>query len=384
AMRGETEAVRKGHAVYFRRLAEDALPHLRGPDENVWLDHLETEHDNLRQALRWTIDAREIDLAQGLAGTLYRFWMIRSHVDEGRAWLAQVLAMGDEPSKSRARALLGAGTLALTHNDLIPARRYLEDAVAELRATDDVQLASAAMHNLAQVLFSMADYAAAAALTKEELSVAERHGDRDSAAFALLALGQLDFARGDLTGGIDRMTAAIEVSRATRSIELLGNTLTLTVMELLVVDQIDLATRFAIELDALGRSSNAPGRHLVISGMVLARRGEVVRGLTLMKEGIANFRTIRGYEKLAGALRGVFDEWAGLEFDTGAVERGATLLGGAQLLIRDATRLPHEQAVFDRRRHAMEIALGPVAFEQAWQRGMSFSFDELLDFAIGS
>jgi hypothetical protein len=60
------------------------------------------------------------------------------------------------------------------------------------------------------------------------------------------------------------------------------------------------------------------------------------------------------------------------------------LLGGAELLIRGATRLPHEQAVFDRRRLAMEIALGPAAFEQAWQRGLSFSFDELLDFAIDS
>ncbi|HKY48432.1 MAG TPA: adenylate/guanylate cyclase domain-containing protein, partial [Acidimicrobiia bacterium] len=106
AMRGETEAVRKSHALYFRGLVEDALPQLRGPEEKVWLDRLETEHDNLRQALRWTIDAREIDLAQGLAGTLYRFWMIRSHVDEGRTWLGQVLALGDQRSNSRARALL--------------------------------------------------------------------------------------------------------------------------------------------------------------------------------------------------------------------------------------------------------------------------------------
>ena len=195
---------------------------------------------------------------------------------------------------------------------------------------NDVQLASAAMHNLAQVLFSMADYPAAAALTEEELSVAERLGDRDTAAFAMMALGQLDFAHGDLPGGIGRMTAAIEVSRATRSIELLSNTLALTAMELLVVNQVDLAERFANELNALGRNPNAPGRHIVISGMVLARSGEVERGLALMKEGIANFRTIRGYEKLAGALRGVFDEWAGLVFDTGAVERGATLLGSCR------------------------------------------------------
>lgn len=384
AMREETEAVRQSHAVYFRRLAEDALPHLRGPEETFWLDHLETDHDNLRQALRWTIDAGEIDLAQGLAGTLYRFWMIRSHIDEGRTWLEQVLALSEERSNSRARALLGAGTLALTHNDLIPARRYLEEAVVELKATDEGQVLMAAMHNLAQVLIDMADYVEAAALTEEELKVAEQRGDRETTAFALLSLGQLDLARGDMAGGIERIKAAVEASRATRSIEMLGNTLSLAVMELLVVDQVELASTLARELETLGRTPTAPGRHMVISGLVLARDGDVERGLVLLKEGIANFRTIRGYEKIAGVLWRVFDEWSGLVFDRGAVERAATLLGGAELLTGETTRLPHQQTAFTRRRAAMENALGPVAFAQAYQRGKSFSFDELLDFAIDS
>ncbi|HKY49234.1 MAG TPA: hypothetical protein VJQ79_14770, partial [Acidimicrobiia bacterium] len=219
---------------------------------------------------------------------------------------------------------------------------------------------------------------------EEELNVAELRGDRESAAFALMSLGQLDLARGDLTGGIDRITAAVEASRATRSIEVLGNTLTMAVTELLVVDQVEQAGTFARELDALGQNPHTPGRHLVISGLVLARGGDVEGGLALLKKGIANFRSIRGYEKLAGVLRGVFDEWSGLLFHTGAVERAATLLGGADLLTGDATMLPHAQRAFTRRRLAMETALGPVAFEQAWQRGKSFSFDELLDFAIDS
>jgi non-specific serine/threonine protein kinase len=384
AQRGETDAVRKRHALYFRQLAEDALPHLRGPNEVTWLDRLETDHDNIRQALRWTIDADEVDLAQGLAGTLYRFWLIRSHVDEGRTWLDQVIAMNSDDSESRARALLGAGTLALTHSDHIPARRHLEQALAGLRETGNNRLVAAAMHNLAQALMGMADYPAASTLIEEELSFAEKHGDLDIAAFALAALGQLDLTRGDLAQASQRLAKAVETARATGSVELLGNTLTTVLTGLLSVDAVDAAEPYARELDELGRNPNAPGRHLIFNGMMLARRGEVDKGLAMMETAVADFRTIRGYERLAGVLRGLFDEWAGLELARGAAERAATLLGGAEQLVRGAERLPHEQAAFDRHRAGVESALDPEVFEQAWQKGTSFSFDEFLDFVTGS
>ena len=118
--------------------------------------------------------------------------------------------------------------------------------------------------------------------------------------------------------------------------------------------------------------------------MVSARRGQVEEGLAMMSEGMANFRTIRGYAKLAGVLRGAFDEWAGIELARGAAERAATLLGGRRSTRSGGKRLPHEQAAVDRRRRAMQDAMSPEAFERAWQKGMNFSFDELLEFAIDS
>ncbi|HEV2439552.1 MAG TPA: AfsR family transcriptional regulator, partial [bacterium] len=49
---GETDAVRHRHCDVYLALAEAAEPHLRGPEEFVWLDRLELEHDNLRAALQ--------------------------------------------------------------------------------------------------------------------------------------------------------------------------------------------------------------------------------------------------------------------------------------------------------------------------------------------
>ena len=158
---------------------------------NLWLDRLESDHDNIRQALRWAIDADEGELAQGLAGTLYRFWLIRSHVDEGRTWLDQVLAMSDRGTESRGRAMLGAGTLALTHSDHCSgARASRRCSVRPCGRQATFDFFRRRMHNLGQILLALADYPAATALIDEELRFAEEVGDRNSASFALVTLGR--------------------------------------------------------------------------------------------------------------------------------------------------------------------------------------------------
>ena len=50
-VRGEDAEVRRRHGEFFLRLAEEAEPELRGPEQGKWLDRLDEEHDNLRAAL---------------------------------------------------------------------------------------------------------------------------------------------------------------------------------------------------------------------------------------------------------------------------------------------------------------------------------------------
>ena len=103
---GEATNARRAHAAGFLAFAERAEPALTGPDQAAWFDRLELEHDNLRTALSWAVDVGDVDLALRLGKSLWRFWVARGHLREGRERLARLLAMPG----ADARTLLRRGS----------------------------------------------------------------------------------------------------------------------------------------------------------------------------------------------------------------------------------------------------------------------------------
>jgi predicted ATPase len=116
---GEAESIKRAHAEYFLALAEEAEPKLRGSEVVEWLDRLEREHDNMRVALSWTSERKEVEVALRLGGALWWFWSARAYQSEGRRWLEEALAIDGRVSPEvRAMALAAAGGLALEQGDL--------------------------------------------------------------------------------------------------------------------------------------------------------------------------------------------------------------------------------------------------------------------------
>jgi predicted ATPase/DNA-binding SARP family transcriptional activator len=111
---GEVMEIQRRHAEYFLALAEEAEPAVEGAQQATWLERLETEHDNLRAALSWSLErVEEAELGLRVGAALGEFWYLRGYFGEGRRWLEEALARSNQASTAaRANALRRVSFLA--------------------------------------------------------------------------------------------------------------------------------------------------------------------------------------------------------------------------------------------------------------------------------
>jgi predicted ATPase/class 3 adenylate cyclase len=197
---GEAEAVLRRHRDWYLALVEQAAPEFfRGPESGSWLERLDREHDNLRVALQWSEDQPgETGAGLRLAAALWRFWEIRGHLIEGRAWLERMLAAtATEVSPLRANALTGAGVLASMHGDHAAATAFHEESLALHRQLGDPRSIAFAINNLANAAAAQADFARASELYEQSAIIARQMKDERAVAFSLINQADVVARKGD-------------------------------------------------------------------------------------------------------------------------------------------------------------------------------------------
>ncbi len=143
--------LRDRHLDYFITLAEQGYLGVYGPHDLVWIDKLETENDNLRAALGWSLESPEADpqKALQLSGALGDFWDVRGYTREGYQWCAEALKRAPEISSlPRCRALFAAGLLAERISQRAEAIRRIEEALVLARQLKHATLTSLCLLNL--------------------------------------------------------------------------------------------------------------------------------------------------------------------------------------------------------------------------------------------
>jgi len=174
----DAQEIRLRHLQYFLALAETADRELRGPDEPLWLDRLEQEHDNIRTALKWALGENDFGSSLRLAAALDCFWDFRGHFAEGRRWLEEaLLGSTDTAAASRAKAMNVAAFLAWRQGDLKQARALAETAVALDHEAGDAQGLARSLNTLGNVLQFMGEVELAASVYEECEENARRAGD---------------------------------------------------------------------------------------------------------------------------------------------------------------------------------------------------------------
>jgi tetratricopeptide (TPR) repeat protein len=222
-------------------LAEEGNHELTSEDRTLWLIQCDAEIHNLRAALDWLFDTRDLDWGLRLCAALFRFWDMREHLAEGRLRLETILKLaGEERPRERARVSQFIGALASSQNDHVAARFFLEQSLflyeeledepgiaaslnaVAIAARDGGDYAAAqvnferslacwrllsdrsaiarCLHNLANVVKVRGNYARARWALSEAADIFEELGDRSGAAWSINQQGDIARATGDMAG----------------------------------------------------------------------------------------------------------------------------------------------------------------------------------------
>ena len=106
---GELPDLRRRHREHYTELAATADPHLRGPEQRVWLRRLDAEAANLHAALA---DAVAHGEALPLVNTLAWYWALRGRLREGHRSFAAALAAGGAETDAETARTWQAGFAA--------------------------------------------------------------------------------------------------------------------------------------------------------------------------------------------------------------------------------------------------------------------------------
>jgi predicted ATPase/transcriptional regulator with XRE-family HTH domain len=125
----ETTA-RQEHLTYLIELAEQGDREIRGPTVIEWVSRIESEHNNIRAALEWSVLKKDAEAALRLLVAVGWFWQLAGHFREARDWLYRIRELSgisDHPVLY-ARLLNHIGRVSWTQDRMDKARLLLMES----------------------------------------------------------------------------------------------------------------------------------------------------------------------------------------------------------------------------------------------------------------
>ncbi len=205
------------HATYFAEFARRSDAAWDTTPDLDWYAHVDSEFENLRAALDWTIERRHDPLlGASLAAALRPFWSVKAPV-EGRRWLERARPFVDvarEPALAAAIAVGLAGTAAGRTPRTLPG---LAEAIAIYRALGDERGLARALVFYGDTLAWLGRVDEGERALDEALTIHRRRADEQLVAVDLCALAVLQRIRGNLVRSRDLFASALTSFEAVQS-----------------------------------------------------------------------------------------------------------------------------------------------------------------------
>jgi predicted ATPase/transcriptional regulator with XRE-family HTH domain len=343
---GEEAEIRSSHLDYFLDFAERVNRAIHGPNQLEWINRAESELDNVRASINWTLQSKNAEAGLRLANRLSFWCIVRGYLRDGIGWLEHALAQSQGVSKSsRAAALSNLSGMISMGNEGYhrEATSLLTESLRLHQELEDDAGIARALNLLGLVVLDEGDYEEAEQLFSRSLAIRRELGDPWSIANTLQNFIGLALIRDDYAG----------------------------------------ARRFAEETLALFRQAGDQrgiGRELMDLGQIARLEGSLKDATTMLTRALSQLWQIKDQWSLASALENL----AGLAYAQRDPERSARLFGVAENL-RELIGTPlqtYDRAFYEKHGQPDRKAMRETALTTAWAEGRAMTLEQAISYAL--
>ncbi len=377
---GSDEAAARLHADWFLTVALRIGDGVDGSRQEALLRLFDAERGNLRAALTW---CQVHGMAQGGLNIAVGCWWayyLQGWFSEGRDWLESALAIeGPAPTELRARALMGAASMAHLQGDDDASETWLQAGLAAYQAEGDRTGVGIELNWLGGVAMRRGDYAEARRLGEETVALWEELGDESRAARAVDYLCMRELLAGELSRASELGSQAYELHERSGNAEALAWTTVLRGGIALYAGDVRLASEFLADGLRMARSGayrNVLAWALQLGGVLALRSGRFDEAWRDLSEALRLHLEAGNRWRVPTVL----ETLAGVAVESSDAKLAARLLGCAGRLHESwGWPVPAvERPDVERITASVRSALGPSVFAGEWELGELCSLDELV------
>jgi predicted ATPase/DNA-binding CsgD family transcriptional regulator len=388
AASAEMEEAKNRHLNYFLQWAEAAEPHLSGPQQLLWLELYESEHDNLRAALDWCkADKSRAKEGLRLVNACSHFWRLRGYLSEGRTHIANALSQlpDQKDTEALAHALFWSASLAYLQSDY-PATRSLGEQSLELwRELDppDKSKLADTLDLLGELATEEGDYATAPSYFIEALEIFRKLEDPRGIGDMLMQLGWAYMRMGDYEQAAPLMEESLQLFREIRHVSLIGFALGGLGELAIRQGQYERAITFLEESLAIRKQHGhkwGVGATLGSLGWIALQQQDIKQMKALLGESLS----VRIEIGDQGGIAWCLEKLAEAKYDQSRFDEAAKIFGHAQVLRAPIGSVidPADQPEYDRIISELRRALGKDAFAGLWAAGAAMRLEEVVKCAL--
>jgi predicted ATPase/DNA-binding CsgD family transcriptional regulator len=343
---GEERQLQERHRRWCMELAEEGEREIWHADQVSWVHRLVREQDNMRSALRWTLDGG-MDPEPGLrtAAALGRFWDTRGDLREGIHWLRDVLALPTVRAKTPGwgRAMTALGYLVSFQGNSDEGVQLLDESLSYWRELGEPRALAVALFFRGLAVGWPRFDPASLPFFEQSLKLSRIRGPRWTTYFSLMTLGESARVQGDYSRADSLLNESLSLVEIEG--ERHGAFFTLNNLGLLALGQGELARAETFALRALSAAYELDSRHAMVMAL----------------DTLASVAAAAGHPRRAARLFGAAD--------------------AARAIIGDfayATARPDRE----NGKAAARAQLGQAAFDQEWASGGELTLEQAVGEAL--